>query len=521
MTWSIVNTATLVIFAFCAYRLWTHFAVRRGLPLPPGPRGWPIVGNLFDIPKEGAALVYMNMSEKYQSDLLYLNVLGTSIVVLNTAEATHDLFVGRSTMYSDRPELTMANLVGLDGSVVFSHFNESWRQQRSLFLQEVSSANLEMYQKPCMKDGIYKLLNNLLETPEDMDHHVHYLYGGTILSLAYGITHKDPYEIYLEACGEGMRIVSEVTSFGKYLVDAFPAMEYLPGWLPGMGYRAYAAKLKPIIRNMIESPMVFAKNQMTQNGAIRSSIASRLLQEMQDDGTWSEEKELMLTEVLGALYGAGTDTLTATTKTLILALLLHPEFQKRGQAAVDAVVGLDRLPDYTDEGKIPYVDALVMEILRWRPVTPLAIAHHTASADIYKGYYIPANTVVIGNTWSILHNPAVYGEDAEEFNPERFLNEDGSLNRKVPYPSAVFGYGKRTCAGKNVAQSALWLSVASLLACFNISRTLNDKGEEIYPSTEFEDGVILSPQHFKCVIKPRSKTTEGLIRHSREEEGSE
>lgn len=95
----------------------------------------------------------------------------------------------------------------------------------------------------------------------------------------------------------------------------------------------------------------------------------------------------------------------------------NPDIVKRGQAAVDAVVGPNRLPNFGDEDKIPYIDALVMEGMRWRPVLPLGVfhqswkqlnydkfdlgtAHYTTSADVYKGYYIPAKTMIFGNTWS-------------------------------------------------------------------------------------------------------------------------
>ncbi|KIK58072.1 hypothetical protein GYMLUDRAFT_75124 [Collybiopsis luxurians FD-317 M1] len=507
MSLSAANILVLLVFAFVARRAWIHFAVRRGLPLPPGPKGWPIIGNLYDIPKDRPYEVYARMSEKYQSDVIYLNVAGTSLVILNSAEATNDLFVGRSQLYSDRPELTMKDLIGLELSVVFARYGEQWRKQRLLFLQEVSPANLEMYHKPRMQESTSLLLSSLLDTPEDVDNHIHLLYGGTILSLAYGISNKDPneYGYYLEACKDAMRAVSEVTTFGKYVVDSIPALQHLPGWLPGMGFKKDAAHKRTFVRRMIAAPMAFAKKKL-EKGAIKSSMASRQLQEMQDDGSWSEEKELMLTEQF------------QTTRSLILAFLLRPEIQKKGQIAVDEVVGSDRLPDFTDEGKIPYVDALVMEILRWKPVAPMAVAHNTASADIYKGYYIPANTVVIGNSWALLHNPALYGEDVDQFRPERFLNADGTLNDKVPYPSAAFGYGRRTCAGKSVAQSALWLTVASLLACFDFTKARNSKGEEIWPTTDYDDGIISSPKPYPCVIRPRSETVKALIRHRREQE---
>ena len=52
-------------------------------------------------------------------------------------------------------------------------------------------------------------------------------------------------------------------------------------------------------------------------------------------------------------------------------MVLHPEIQRKAQAEVDRVIGSDRLPTFADQSSLPYVDALVKEVLRWKPVTPL------------------------------------------------------------------------------------------------------------------------------------------------------
>jgi cytochrome P450 len=118
----------------------------------------------------------------------------------------------------------------------------------------------------------------------------------------------------------------------------------------------------------------------------------------------------------------------------------------------------------------------------------------------------------LANTWAILNNRTTYGEDVDEFRPERFLNADGTLDPKVPYPDAAFGFGRRVCAGRALARSSIWLFVASVLACFDISKALNENGEEIDPSTDYLDGFVISPQPFECIIQPRSKVVEELIR---------
>lgn len=93
------------------------------------------------------------------------------------------------------------------------------------------------------------------------------------------------------------------------------------------------------------------------------------------------------------------------------------------------------------------------------------------------------------NCRAILHDPATYGEDVDQFRPERFLNPDGTLNN-MPYPDSAFGFGRRICAGKVLAQSSLWLTVASLLACFDLEKALDKDGLAIEPSTDFVDGLL-------------------------------
>ena len=75
----------------------------------------------------------------------------------------------------------------------------------------------------------------------------------------------------------------------------------------------------------------------------------------------------------------------------LLALVLHPEVQRRAQAEIDSVVGRERLPDFEDP--LPYVGAVCREISRWKPVTPLGVAHSAYDDDVYKGWGIPKGTI--------------------------------------------------------------------------------------------------------------------------------
>lgn len=83
------------------------------------------------------------------------------------------------------------------------------------------------------------------------------------------------------------------------------------------------------------------------------------------------------------------------------ALAMYPEVLKRAQAELDAVVGLERLPDFGDQESLVYVNAIVKEALRWHPVLPLGIPHRTIADDVLDGYFVPAGTMILTNVWYV------------------------------------------------------------------------------------------------------------------------
>jgi len=130
----------------------------------------------------------------------------------------------------------------------------------------------------------------------------------------------------------------------------------------------------------------------------------------------------------------------------VLAISLHPDVQRKGQAAIDAAVE-GRLPNFTDFGTIPYVDAIVNEVFRWNPITPLGVPHVARQDDYYDGHLISKGTMVFGNLWVLLRDENVYGADTDKFIPERFITKDGVLDTTIDMDTA-FGWGRRICPGK-------------------------------------------------------------------------
>jgi len=196
-------------------------------------------------------------------------------------------------------------------------------------------------------------------------------------------------------------------------------------------------------------------------------------------------------------------------------MALYPEAQEKAQAEIDAVIGNSRLPTFHDQSSLPYVNALIKETLRWQNVNPSGVGHMSVQDDIYDGYFIPKGTIVIGNTWSFMHDEFVY-RDPMEFIPDRYM-KDGKPDPSVRDPKvAVFGFGRRICPGRFFSDASLWCFVSLVLACYNIRSKKDSNGNLINIKPEITPCLVSYPIPFECDIKPRSLVAERLMCEARD-----
>ncbi|KAI0278775.1 cytochrome P450 [Russula aff. rugulosa BPL654] len=182
------------------------------------------------------------------------------------------------------------------------------------------------------------------------------------------------------------------------------------------------------------------------------------------------------------------------------------------QGRLDLVIGRDRLPTFDDRLRLPYVEALCKELTRWHLVLPLALPHLLSKDDVYRGFFIPKGSIILADAWyGDPTRPEVY-PDPEEFKPERFLNEDGSV-RDDPILSFVFGFGKRICPGRHFVDATIFIVVSSVLSVFKVAKAKDENGHEIpvKAAVTADRGVVIHPEKFECSILPRDKVAEDLV----------
>jgi cytochrome P450 len=201
--------------------------------------------------------------------------------------------------------------------------------------------------------------------------------------------------------------------------------------------------------------------------------------------------------------------------TFFLAMTIFPEVQKKAQEEIDRVIGIGRLPVSKDRQSLPYIEAIMKETHRWLLVVPMGAPHASTEEDTCRGYRIPKGAIIMPNNWHFTHDPAVYPEPMT-FRPERYL--ETSTHKPEPDPrNYIFGYGRRICPGRNVADNALFITIAQTLSVFNINKFVDVSGKPEEPEVRFEAGLISHPVPYRCAIKPRSGAHEQLIRKSGQE----
>jgi len=293
-----------------------------------------------------------------------------------------------------------------------------------------------------------------------------------------------------------------VSKLGAYLVDSLPWLRYVPSWFPGAQFKRDAKHYYDTLTDMIDVPFHEVQEKMNQ-GVAAPSFVSNLLSA--DD--YTPDKAYGIKSSAAAIYAGGADTTSAQVHGFYLLMLLWPDAQRKAQEEIDRVVGSDRLPDFSDRERLPYVEALLKECMRLHTAVPLTGPRQAMQDDVQAGFFIPKGAMIQPNTWGMLHDPETY-PDPMNFIPERWLGET-----TLPLPrDMVFGYGRRMCPGMVMADTSFYISSVMVLALFDIRATKDSPTNFTHGKGGVLDGQpICHPKPFKCSITPRSAKAESLI----------
>ncbi|EJD41504.1 cytochrome P450 [Auricularia subglabra TFB-10046 SS5] len=423
---------------------------------------------------------------------------GHNLIVINDSKIAFDLLEKRGSIYADRPTIHMAELMGWGWNLTFMPHSHAWRVRRRYLHQHLhAGANAKL--AGLQTRSAYAFAQRLLDTPSDFIPHIRRAAASNIMRTAYGIeiVDNDPFVAIAE---DAMATLSPEVVPGKWLVEFIPALKRIPAWFPGAKFQRVAHNARKYAEALVNVPFE----------RVRSDMASRPQCMVSAALARPDSDETLVKETAAVMYLGGADTTVSVLMGFFLEMVFCPEVQLKAQDELDRVVGRDRLPTFADRARLPYVEAVIREVYRKYPVLPLGLPHMAEEDDVYDGMFISKGTILVSNIWGLLRNPAVY-PDPEGFKPERYLR-GGQIDACVPDPRLhIFGYGRRVCPGKHFADSSVFIVIATTLACFDIGKAVDENGSEITPSGEMDEGMVSTPEHFKCAIRPRSDKVQTLV----------
>ncbi|KAJ5801987.1 uncharacterized protein N7503_004437 [Penicillium pulvis] len=420
-------------------------------------------------------------------------------VILNSGRVVNELLVKRAAIYSSRGSHMAHSIISGEKRMLLMPYGDMWRRQRRVMHQLLNSSQKTVFR--AFQDLESKaLMADLLEKPDRWYLSVARFSNSVIMSVVFGrrTALGDP---EISALHRAQEEFVPFTMPGASVVDSFPFLAKIPYLKRLQPWRRKGDDINRRTTRTFTRLIEDLKRRIDQ-GVANSCFMTKLLES-------SAEKENFTTEELayiaGTLIEAGTDTTRTSVLELVAGTAMYPEWIPRARAELDSVCGhnADRLPEFDDRDRLPMIKAAIKESVRWRPSTAqTGVPHALTTDDEFEGYHIPAGTTVTWNHWAISHSETEY-KNAEQFYPDRFLDEDLDDIVKGHYG---FGAGRRLCVGYNVAEGNLFISIARLIYCFDIEQELS---HPVTVDKPFPVSAEVEP--FGVIIKPRSEAHRRLI----------
>ncbi|XP_046356982.1 cytochrome P450 2U1-like isoform X1 [Haliotis rufescens] len=494
-------TLLVILLSVCCsvliYQKWRDISSK---PLPPGPRGLGTFFNFVNAVSNFTLHVHADRWARQYGDIVSVALFGQNIVILNEGRLMKRFFCDDSLkmVTNDRPSSFASRFVFKDQCIGVSSLGKHHTRMRKLF-----HSSLKLYGDgvQCFEDTIIEELRRVvLQINSNAEVPLDEIISNFLLNAIHILlTDERPND------GDStLRQMKEYNSavnrlFGLEVdqpLTIMPFLRYLPGPL-----KTKCDNVKSCIEALYASIYENMKAQYIPGeprGLIQAALETQ--HNMSDKSKMADDHiRFIMLEIISAGYLTTRGTLLG----LFLALMEQPDLQDTLYEHIKASVG-DRKVNVVDRGSIPYVDAMVLEVLRYLTHGPVSLPHRTNKDMEIDSYRIPKDSIILANFWSMAHDEKVW-DSPWVFRPERFLDDQGHLlppDHPVRQRFLPFGVGKRQCPGEVFAKTRMFLLITTLCQHFKF---LPPEGGMTSSSDvrTWSPGLILQPEKVLCKVELR------------------
>ncbi|CAG5115327.1 unnamed protein product [Candidula unifasciata] len=458
--------------------------------LPPFPtRPLPFVGNILSM-KEDYRVLFREWRQKC-GDLFSLYMAEKLVVVLNGYDVINEALVKRADIFSDRPPILSDKATGLPGKGVIFASGKLWKEQRSVSLSILRAFGMGknfLAEKIQEEVGCFiKYLSDLKGKPIDFRMMMNVSTSNIICSIMFGNRFEYDDRKFQDLIHKLALVVGQQQFIG--LIQFVEWLKYIPGdFFKG---KSIAANSRGVI-NSLATIVEDKKHAIEDSYDVSNFIDAYLIERNKkiQAGIPTTLDDDNLTKIITDLFTAGTETTSTTIYWCVLYMLNYPEVQEKVFCEIKDTVGTDRPPTIQDKNQLTYLNAVILETQRLASIVPLAVTHVCSEEVTLRGYTVPKGTWIIPNLDSVHHDKATWGEDALNFRPERFIDNNGALANSEQF--MPFGTGRRVCLGESLAKMELFQFLSNMFQRFQFLPATPDN----IPPLEYTAGAVIAPKPY-------------------------
>ncbi|KAL0736551.1 hypothetical protein Bca4012_012761 [Brassica carinata] len=480
----------------------------RNPPLPPGPKPWPLIGNLPEILWRNKPVFRWihSLMEELNSDIACIPLANTHVIPVTSPRIAREILKKQDSIFATRP-LTMGTEYSSRGylTIAVEPQGEQWKKMRRVVSSHVTShqnfrSTLE--QRTEEADNLVRHINNLCVKNHgngseviDIRLVVRQYSGNVARKMLLGVRHFGKGS--KDGTGPGFEEIEHVDSLFKVVTHlyAFALSDYVP-WLRFLDLEGHEKVVSGAMRNVSKynDPFVDKRLEQWRNGKMNEpqDFLDMLILAKDTDGKPAlsdEEIKAQVTELMLATV----DNPSNAAEWAVAEMINEPSIMQKAVEEIDRVVGKERFVLESDIPSLNYLKACVKEAFRLHPVAPFNLPHMSTADSVVDGYFIPKGSHVLISRLGIGRNPNVWVNPLK-FDPERHLGNNKNVELNDPDLNLIsFSAGRRACMGSNIGSAMTYMLLARLIQGFTWSSVAG--GDKIDISESKSDLFMAKPLH--------------------------